>query len=310
MDGKSTNPGDLSWKPLEALGELTVYDDTSYDQIVSRAKEAEAVILNRCVIDRPLMSRLPRLRFLGTLATGYNSIDTEAARERGIPVCNVPDYCTSSVAQHAFSLLLSLCGRCESQSRSVKEKGWETAERAVMQSPIPELFGKTFGILGFGDIGQAAARIALAFSMEVIFYNRSKKDFPGCTQVSLPELFQRSDVLSIHCPLTDETRGLVDKHLLFSMKPTALLINTARGAIVREKDLAQALNEGRIAGAGVDVLSQEPPAEDHPLLHAKNCILTPHIAWSSKEARQRLIQIVADNLKGFLSGETQHVVNP
>ncbi len=295
---------------METLGELTIYDDTPYEQIVSRASDAEAVILNRCVIDRPLLSRLPKLRFLGTLATGYNSIDIKAARERGIPVCNAPDYCTDSVAQHTFSLLLSLCGHCEGQSRNLKENGWKAAEHTAMLNPIPELSGKIFGILGFGSIGQAVAKIALAFSMKVIYFNRSLKSFPGCTQVSLKELFQKSDVLSIHCPLTDETRGLVDKALLSSMKPNSLLINTARGAILREEDLAEALNEGRIAGAGLDVLSEEPPKKEHPLLSAKNCILTPHIAWSSKEARQRVIEIVADNLKSFLSGQIQNIVNP
>ena len=309
LDGRTTNPGDISWEPLTELGKLTVYDDTPYELIRERAGAAEAVIMNRTIMDRAILKELPCLRFLGALATGYNTIDIAAAEELGITVCNVPLYCAETVAQHAFSLLLALCNRAEYYSETVRDGGWKRAEEESAFSPMFELSGKTLGIFGFGAIGSAVARLGLAFGMKVLLCSRTRKEAPaGCSWVSLRELFQKSDVVSIHCPLTEETRGLINSSLLSLMKPSAFLLNTSRGAVVAEADLAEALNTGRLAGAGMDVLSQEPPAPEHPLLSAKNCIITPHVAWSSREARQRLIGIVAENLRCFLAGVPQNVV--
>lgn len=309
LDGKTTNPGDISWEPLEKLGNLTVYDDTPPEQLISRAKDAQAIVLNRCKLTEEVFSALPQLKYVCTLATGYNTIDCKAAAKRGIIVCNVPNYCSHTVAQQAFSLLLSLCSAIPTQTALVADGKYTEAVEESIRVPMTELKGKTMGILGMGSIGQEAARFAKAFSMEVIFANRSKKEVEGCRQVDLPTLFQESDVISIHCPLTEDTTGLVNASLLSLMKPTAFLINTARGAVIQEQDLADALNRGILAGAGLDVLSQEPPAPDCPLLTAKNCLITPHVAWSSREARQRLITIVGKNLESCLAGSPQNQVN-
>lgn len=311
LDGKTTNPGDISWAPLEALGELTVYDETPQELISQRAAGADALILNRVRLDRQTLRQLPHLRFIGALATGYNTIDTSAASELGITVCNVPLYCVETVAQHAFALLLCLCENVHLYSQTVRSGNWEQAV-SMNYGPYPlhELTGKTMGILGYGNIGKCMANLGLALGMEVLFYSRTPKEAPeGCRWASLDTLFSESDVISIHCPLTPDTQGLVGESLLSRMKPSAFLINTARGAIVDSAALAQALNEGRIAGAGIDVLEQEPPALDAPLLTAKNCIITPHIAWASREARERLVQIVAENLRQYLAGTPQNVVN-
>ena len=284
LDGGSTNPGDVSWAPLRALGSVTVYDSTKPEEIVERAKDAEAVILNRNVISREIMQKLPKLRFIGLLATGYNTVDVKAAGELGITVCNVPLYCVETVAQQAFALLLELCNHTEKISAATRGGDWDKA-RTMSHSthPLFELYGKTLGIVGFGHIGQTVAK--------------------------LDALFKNADVVSLHCPLTDETRGLVNAERLNLMKPTAFLINTARGAVVDEAALAEALNSGRIAGAGLDVLVHEPPKKDDPLLAAQNCIVTPHIAWASRDARARLIKTVAENLKAFRNGTPQNVVS-
>lgn len=312
LDGKTTNPGDLSWAPLEKLGALAVYDSTPPGLVAERAQNAEAVILNRVAMTRELMRRLPKLKFIGTLATGYNTIDTAAADELGITVCNVPLYCVETVAQCAFALLLSLCSHVETFSEPVRQGRWEDAvSMSFRESPIFELSGKTLGILGYGNIGACMARLGQALGMQILVYSRTKRELPkGCRWAGLEELFRESDALSIHCPLTEETRGLVDGRLLSLMKPTAYLINTARGAILNEPDLADALNSGRLAGAGLDVLTEEPPSPDNPLLTARNCILTPHIAWASRDARRRLIETVAENLRQFQNGTPQNVVNP
>lgn len=311
LDGGTTNPGDLSWAPLEALGRVTVYDSTPADCVVRRAQDAEALIVNRIVLNRAVLDALPKLRYIGTLATGYNTIDVRAAREKGVTVCNVPLYCVETVAQLTLALLLALCCRVEHLSAVTRSGGWNDAVEAThTTAPILELSGKTLGILGFGNIGRAVAQLGLALGMRVLAHSRTQRALPtGCTWCSFETLFETADVVSLHCPLTDETRGIVGASVLARMKPTALLINTARGALVDENALADALNSGRLAGAGLDVMAEEPPRADHPLLTAKNCLITPHIAWASREARLRLIDAVAGNLRAFLAGQPVNVVS-
>ncbi len=311
LDGFTTNPGDISWKPLEALGELTVYDNTSAEQVIPRAKDAEALIVNRVSLTREMLSHLPKLRYIGVLATGYNPIDITAARERDIPVCNVPDYCAPTVAQQAMALLLCLCGNVHNYSAPVKQGQWaEAIEMSHTSHPLCELWNKTLGIVGYGSIGRRVARLGLDLGMKVLLYSRTEKPAPeNCRWVDLPTLFAESDAVSLHCPLNDSTYHLVGEDLLSRMKPTAFLINTSRGGVIDGEALARALNEGRLAGAGVDVLEKEPPEKDDPLLTAKNCYITPHIAWASKEARERLVKNVADNLLAFRQGCPQNVVN-
>lgn len=311
LDGGTTNPGDLSWAPLEALGRVTVYDSTPADCVVKRAQNAEALIVNRIVLNRAVLDALPKLRYIGTLATGYNTIDVRAAREKGVTVCNVPLYCVETVAQLTLALLLALCNRVEQLSAVTRSGGWNDAVEAThTTAPILELSGKTLGILGFGNIGRAVAQLGLALGMRVLAHSRTQRALPtGCTWCSFETLFETADVVSLHCPLTDETRGIVGASVLARMKPTALLINTARGALVDENALADALNSGRLAGAGLDVMAEEPPRPDHPLLTAKNCLITPHIAWASREARLRLIDAVAGNLRAFLAGQPVNVVS-
>lgn len=311
LDGGTTNPGDLSWAPLEALGRVTVYDSTPADCVVRRAQDAEALIVNRIALNRAVLDALPKLRYIGTLATGYNTIDVRAAREKGVTVCNVPLYCVETVAQLTLALLLALCCRVEQLSAVTRSGGWNDAVEAThTTAPILELSGKTLGILGFGNIGRAVAQLGLALGMRVLVHSRTQRALPaGCTWCGFETLFETADVVSLHCPLTDETRGIVGASVLARMKPTALLINTARGALVDENALADALNSGRLAGAGLDVMAEEPPRADHPLLTAKNCLITPHIAWASREARLRLIDAVAGNLRAFLAGQPVNVVS-
>lgn len=311
LDGGTTNPGDLSWAPLEAFGRVTVYDSTPADCVVKRAQDAEALIVNRIVLNRAVLDALPKLRYIGTLATGYNTIDVRAAREKGVTVCNVPLYCVETVAQLTLALLLALCCRVEQLSAVTRSGGWNDAVEAThTTAPILELSGKTLGILGFGNIGRAVAQLGLALGMRVLVHSRTQRALPaGCTWCGFETLFETADVVSLHCPLTDETRGIVSASVLARMKPAALLINTARGALVDENALADALNSGRLAGAGLDVMAEEPPCPDHPLLTAKNCLITPHIAWASREARLRLIDAVAGNLRAFLAGQPVNVVS-
>ena len=312
LDGGTTNPGDISWEPIEKLGDVTAYDSTPEELVIERAKDADAIIMNRIVMSRSVMEQLPKLKYIGALATGFNTIDTIAAKEMGITVCNVPFYCVETVAQLAFALLLALCNRVETHSEVTRGGGWnESIKMSHTSHPIFELYGKTLGIVGYGNIGRTVANLGRALGMKILVYSRNKKELPaGDRQVSIEELFRESDVVSLHCALNDETRGLVDKKLLSSMKKTALIINTARGAVINEADLAEALNNGTIAGAGLDVMTKEPPEADNPLLTAKNCIMTPHIAWASKDARARLVDIVADNLYQYTQGRTQNCVNP
>lgn len=311
LDGGAANPGDLSWAPLEALGDLTVYEKTPPEEVVPRAAGAEALIVNRAAVTGEALRQLPGLRFLGTLGTGYNMIDLPAARELGVTVCNVPSYCERTVAQQALSLLLYLCGNVHRYSELVRAGQWDQAVALNTGAfPLVELSGRTLGVVGYGSIGRHMADLALALGMKVLLYSRTQKEAPaGCRWVDLDTLFSQSDAVSLHCPLTQETHHLVGRELLSRMKPTAFLINTSRGGVVDSAALAEALNAGKLAGAGLDVLEQEPPQQDDPLLTARNCVITPHVAWASKEARERLIADVAENLRRFQQDRPQNVVN-
>lgn len=311
LDGYTLNPGDLSWDGIKKLGDCTIYDRTPPEKTVERAQNAEAVFTNKVVFNREVIGQLPDIRFIGVLATGYNVVDLEAATEAGIVVTNIPAYSTASVAQMVFSHMLHIVQNVSKHADSVKKGEWANSiDFSYHLTPQTELAGKALGIIGFGQIGQAVAKIALAFGMNVIFHNRSKKETNlDARQVDLDTLLAESDFISINCPLTDENAGFINKAAISKMKTSAILINTGRGALINEEDLAEALNNGRIAGAGLDVLSTEPPSPDNPLLSAKNCNITPHIAWATTEARERLMKIAAENLKAFLEGKPQNKVN-
>lgn len=307
LDGCTLNPGDLDWTPLQALGEIEIRDRTAVDDIVTVAAEADVVLTNKTPLSAATLARLPKLRYIGVLATGYNVIDTVAAKARGIVLTNVPDYGTRSVAQHVFALLLELTQHVGHHAQTVREGRWaQSPDFCYWDKPLIELAGLTLGVVGFGRIGQAVAEVGRAFGMEVIASTRSTPE--GVTKVERDELFRRSDVISLHCPLTPETQGMVNAARLALMKPTAFLINTGRGPLIVEQDLADALNNGRIAGAGLDVLSIEPPKSGHPLFFAKNCLITPHIAWATRAARSRLLDTVVANLQAFQAGKPQNVV--
>lgn len=311
LDGYALNPGDMSWNGLEALGKCRIYPRTAPSELFDRIKDAEAIITNKAVIDAPMMERLPKLRYIGVTATGYNVVDVKAADSKGIVVTNIPAYSTDSVAQLVFAHLLNIVNRVELHASSVREGVWANSmDFAYWKSPQTELAGKTLGIVGFGRIGRRVALIGEAFGMKVIFNNRSQvKDAPSTMrQTAMDELFAQSDVISINCPLTPENSEFVNTNLLKQMKPSSILINTGRGGLINEADLAKALNEGTIGAAGVDVLSTEPPKHDNPLLTARNCYITPHIAWATTEARQRLMNITVENLKCFMEGKAQNVV--
>ena len=311
LDGYTLNPGDLSWEGIKNLGECTIYDRTPPEKTVERAGDAEAVFTNKVVFNHEVISQLPNLKFIGVLATGYNVVDLDAATKAGIVVTNIPAYSTASVAQMVFSHILHIVQNVSMHADSVKKGDWaKSIDFSYHLAPQTELAGKTIGIIGFGQIGQAVAKIALAFGMNVIFHNRSKKETnPDIRQVDLNMLLAESDFISINCPLTDENAGFINKAAIGKMKTSAILINTGRGPLINETDLAEALNKGRIAGAGLDVLSTEPPSPNNPLLTAKNCYITPHIAWATTEARERLMQIATENLKSFLKGTPQNKVN-
>ena len=310
LDGYALNPGDLSWEEIGKLGDFKVYDRTPPELTLERAKDADAIFTNKVIIDKEIINQLPKLKFIGVLATGYNVVDTAAARKAGITVCNIPAYSTASVAQLVFAHILHFTNNVAKHASSVHNGNWaKSTDFAYWLSPQSELAGKTLGIIGFGQIGQAVARIALAFGMKVIFNNRSKKSSNlNALQVDLDTLLESSDFISINCPLTDENKGFINTAAIEKMKPSAFLINTGRGPLINEQDLADALNNKRIAGAGLDVLSVEPALPDNPLPKAKNCNITPHIAWATLEARQRLMQIATNNLRSFLSGNPINVV--
>lgn len=313
LDGHTLNPGDLNWAELEALGDCAVYDRSTAAEVLPRAQEAGMVLTNKTVLTREQIHALPRLRYIGVLATGYNVVDVAAARERGIPVCNVPTYGTRSVAQHTFALLLELAHRTGHHAQTVRDGRWaRSVDFCYWDYPLVELEGLTMGIVGFGRIGRAVAEVAAAFGMKVLAsdtYCAPDSAPPFVRFVELDRLFTDSDVVSLHCPLTPQTNHLVSRERLARMKPTAFLLNTSRGPLVDGTALAEALNAGRLAGAALDVLAVEPPAADHPLFSAKNCFITPHIAWATRAARSRLMQTAVANVRAFLAGQPQNVVN-
>ena len=311
LDGYTLNPGDLGWNELQSLGRCTVYDRTDTVDIVHRAKEAQIILTNKTPLTKETIDALPQIRYIGVMATGYNVVDVAAAKHRGIVVTNVPAYGTASVAQTVFALLLELTQRVRLHADLVKYGAWSgQPDFSFWQGELIELAGKTLGIVGFGNIGREVATIAAAFGMKVIVATRSHTPSDKHIQfVDLDTLFKTSDVISLHCPLTEETKYLVNQHRLAQMKHTAILINTSRDALIDETALVDALNNNKIAGAGLDVLCVEPPPKDHPLFNAKNCVITPHYAWATLESRQRLMNIAIANLRAFLNGESINVVS-
>ena len=310
LDGYSANPGDLSWKELETMGELVVYDRTAHGETVARAQEADIVLTNKVVLGKQEISQLPHLQYIGVLATGYNVVDIPAARERGIIVTNVPAYSTESVAQMVFAHLLTVTNRTEHYAQQNRQGRWtQNPDFCYWDFPHMELAGKTFGIVGLGNIGQRVAQIALAFGMKVQALT-SKTALPaGVQKVSLDELLSTSDVLSLHCPLTDTTRHLINNDTLRKMKSSAIVINTGRGPLIDDQAVADALAEGRLAAFCADVLTEEPPKADNPLLSQPHAFITPHIAWASTEARVRLLQVAIGNVRAFLNGQPVNVVS-
>ncbi len=312
LDGYTENPGDLSWGGFEAIGETVVYDRTPEDQIVERIGDAEIVILNKTPITRATLEACPGIKYIGVLTTGYNVVDTDAARERGIPVCNIPSYGTASVGQFAIALLLEICHHIGAHSDSVHNGDWErSADWCYWNHPLIELDGKTMGIIGFGRIGQATGRIAKALGMKVIAYDAHPNDAGRALAgyVELDTLLATSDVIALHCPLFPETQGIIDRAAIAKMKDGVIILNNSRGPLIVEQDLADALDSGKVAAAGLDVVSTEPIRGDNPLLKAKNCIITPHISWAAREPRQRIMDMAVENLKAFLGGGAVNVVN-
>lgn len=312
LDGYTLNPGDLSWDELKALGPCEIFDRTPPGEVAARAANAEIVITNKAILHRAQIEALPKLKYIGVTATGYNVVDIEAAKERGIVVSNVPLYGTRSVAQHTFALLLELTQHVGHHAHTVRDGRWaRSVDWCYWDKPLIELDGLTMGIVGYGRIGQATARLAEAFGMKVITTPSSsgKPREPQVKVMPLDQLFRESDVVSLHCPLTPETKHLVNAQRLALMKPTAFLLNTSRGPLIDEAALAAALNSSRIAAAALDVLSAEPPPADNPLLTAKNCLITPHTAWAMRAARARLMKTSVDNVRAFLNGRPQNVVS-
>jgi len=313
LDGYTLNPGDLSWEGFEALGELTCYDRTAPDEIVGRIGDADAVITNKTPLTEETLKACPSIRYIGVLATGYNVVDVVAAASRGIPVTNIPTYGTTAVAQFAFALLMNICHRVQDHSNSVRDGRWTSCpDFSYWDYPLTELAGKTMGIIGFGRIGQATGRIARAFGMKVLAFDEyANRDLEreDLHYTDLDDLFGRSDVISLHCPLFESTQGIINRRSIEKMKDGVILLNTSRGPLIVEEDLAEALNCGKVRAAGLDVVSSEPIAEDNVLLGAKNCFITPHIAWAPLESRSRLMNIAVDNLASFQKGETVNRVN-
>lgn len=313
LDGYTLNPGDLDWNGLARLGELTVYERTRSDEIIARAAEAQALFTNKVVLDKSTIDSLDSLEFIGVLATGYNVVDLAAAKARNIPVTNIPAYSTDSVAQWTFAHLLNLVSRVTESSNAVRDGEWTTSpDFSFWRGPLIELTGKTLGIVGFGMIGRRVASIASAFGMRVLGFSRHLPPgqiIDGVETVDLDTLLRTSDIVSLHCPLNDDSRGLICADTLAQMKQGAFLINTGRGPLIDEQAVANSLHSGQLGGFGADVLSTEPPRGDNPLLNVKNCYITPHNAWATREARLRLLRIATQNLEAFLSGSPQNVVN-
>lgn len=314
LDGYALNPGDLSWQGVEELGEVTVYDRTSYtdkQEIIERIGDAEAILTNKTPITADVLKACPQLTYIGVLATGYNVVDLAAAKEQGITVTNIPSYSTNAVAQATFALLLEVTNQVGHHNRSVHQGDWQTSKDfSYWQTPLMELAGKTIGLIGYGAIAQAVATIAHAFQLKVIYFNHRPKPAQAdwAKQVSLAELYQEADIISLHVPQFPETEKMIDRTALAQMKSSAILINTARGGLIDEGAVAEALHTGQIAALAADVVSKEPIAADNPLLQAPNCYLTPHIAWAPVETRRRLMGIAVANLSGFNAGTPQNVV--
>ncbi len=312
VDGYTLNPGDLSWEELRVLGECEIYERSTDEELLSRSAGAEILLTNKMEVRGRHMEHLPKLRYIGVTATGYNIVDVVAARERGIMVANVPAYGTASVAQMTFALLLELCHRTGHHAQTVSDGRWaKSPDFCYWDYPLVELDGLIMGIIGLGRIGQTVARLAEAFGMKVVATGRSKpKDLPaGIAWFDLETLLRTSDVVSLHCPLTPETKHVIDAERLKLMKPTAFLLNTSRGPLINETSLSAALHAGQIAGAGLDVLSVEPPASDNPLYNAPNCFITPHISWATRSARSRLMRVAVENVREFIAGKPQNVVS-
>jgi glycerate dehydrogenase len=309
-DGYSLNPGDLSWKELEKLGDCKIYDRTK-KETVERCKDSDIIVTNKVVLDKKIISQLPRLKCIAVTATGFNVVDTKDARERNIPVMNVPEYGTDSVSQMVFSLLLELCQQVGYHSKTVYDGRWEKSDNfCYWDRPLVELTGLTMGIVGCGRIGRRTAQLASAFGMKVLGYDAySVSEDSLIEKTNLDDLLSKSDVVTLHCPLTEDTEEMMNAESISKMKNNAFFINTSRGKLVNERDLADALNKNKIAGAGLDVLSTEPPSPDNPVLKAKNCFITPHIAWATKAARERLLNTTIENIKSFINGKSVNVVN-
>jgi glycerate dehydrogenase len=311
LDGFAMNPGDLTWKNLEQLGETKIYERSSQKETEERIAEADMVLTNKAVLNKELIDSAPKLKYIGVMATGYNIIDLAAAHPRNIVVTNVPSYSTVSVAQLTFGLILELANHTALYAESVRNGDWiKSKDFSYHLKPIMELQDKTLGIIGFGQIGKAVANIAIAFGMKVIASHKhpERDQMEGVSFVDEKTCFREADIISLHCPLNEKNIQFVNKELLRIMKRSAFLINTSRGGLINETDLAEALNKGIIAGAALDVLSTEPPSADNPLLHAKNCLITPHVAWATFEARSRLMNVVVNNIKAFLEGKAENVV--
>ncbi len=314
LDGYGLNPGDLSWEGFRELGEaVMIYESTPNDKIVENIGQSEIVITNKTELTREVLEKVKHVKYIGVLATGYNVVDVEAATEFGIKVTNIPSYGTNAVAQFVFSLLLEVCNHVAHHDKRVKEGAWaESGEFCFWERPLIELHGKTFGIIGFGQIGEATSKIARAFGMKVLAHTKTpNKDLEeeNLKFVELDELYEQADIISLHCPLFENTKGMINKKSIYKMKDGVILINTSRGGLIVENDLKDALNCGKIKAAGLDVMIEEPPRNDNPLFGAKNCIITPHIAWAPKEARERLMDIAVENIRGFINGEDKNVVN-
>ena len=316
LDGYTENPGDLSWEGLEKLGDLTVYDRTSLtdvQEVIDRIGDAEIVFTNKTPMPREVFDTCTNIRYVGVLATGYNVVDVDAAKEKNIPVCNIPTYGTAAVGQFAIALLLEICHHVGHHDKAVHEGRWENnPDWCFWDYPLIELDGKVMGIIGYGRIGQATGRIAQALGMKVLAYDAYRNpalESETCQYADLDEVLAKSDVIALHCPLFSETEGMINRESIAKMKDGVIILNNSRGPLIVEKDLAEALNSGKVAAAGLDVVSTEAIKGENPLLKAKNCILTPHISWAPKESRQRLMDIAVDNLEAFLRKEAQNVVN-
>ena len=313
LDGYTLNPGDLSWDGIRKLGELVVYDRTPAEKAIERIGDADIILTNKVILTREILMQVPSVKYIGVIATGYNVVDVETAKELGIIVTNVPAYSTVSVAQLVFALILELCHHVGEHNREVHNGAWTNSiDFSFWNYPLIELTGKTLGIIGFGAIGQATANIAAAFGMNILYFNRTRKHELETDRIQFADLenvLRESDFISLHCPLTNETRSLINKEKIAKMKDGAFLINTSRGDVLVEQDVAEALNRGKLAGVGVDVVSAEPIKKDNPLLKAKNCIITPHFAWAAKESRSRLMDTLIKNIQAFLDNNPINVVN-